>query len=524
MSFLRLALAAALAAAAGCATLEGQRHFESHLGSQSGAERECAEWYRALDEAIETAGVRDAQYARLPGFPYLRVDRPLASLRDRAAVSEPALQAFSQRLLELDIESRRHEIENLPLRSVESLPAIGKDPARSAALQRTRACGRLLREIDLATPAVRTGMLESAQVPDDYSAASRVLGLYPLTRIVFANGVRRSEAESRAAFAGELQAPAEAMLVRFAPPRPPLPPMTRAAVAGLLERAELDPLGQPALSERELARMAAAYAPSFEIAVSGDYDRFGQLRWGRQGSAPEVDAAATTVYVQQSFTRYREPEPNGRDLILLQLVYTVWFPERPPLGDADLLAGKLDGLVWRVTLAPDGEPLLYDSIHPCGCYHQFFPTPRAHPRPAPDALDEWAFVPQSLPRVAEDERPVVRLAPRTHYIERVGLARGADSVARYAFREYDSLRSLALPEGGRRSAFGPDGLVAGTERAERFLFWPMGIRSAGAMRQWGRHATAFVGRRHFDDADLIERRFELDLAEPPPGDSSRRAP
>jgi hypothetical protein len=29
------------------------------------------------------------------------------------------------------------------------------------------------------------------------------------------------------------------------------------------------------------------------------------------------------------------------------------------------------------------------------------------------------------------------------------------------------------------------------------------------MRQWGHHATAFVGRRHFDDVDLIERRFRL---------------
>jgi hypothetical protein len=53
--------------------------------------------------------------------------------------------------------------------------------------------------------------------------------------------------------------------------------------------------------------------------------------------------------------------------------------------------------------------------------------------------------------------------------------------------------------------------IAGTDRAESWLFWPMGIRRAGTMRQWGRHATAFVGRRHFDDADLIERRFELDL-------------
>jgi hypothetical protein len=34
------------------------------------------------------------------------------------------------------------------------------------------------------------------------------------------------------------------------------------------------------------------------------------------------------------------------------------------------------------------------------------------------------------------------------------------------------------------------------------------------MRQWGRHATAFVGRRHFDDPDLLERYFEL--ADPAP--------
>ena len=41
------------------------------------------------------------------------------------------------------------------------------------------------------------------------------------------------------------------------------------------------------------------------------------------------------------------------------------------------------------------------------------------------------------------------------------------------------------------------------------LFWPMGITSAGQMRQWGRHATAFVGRRHFDDARLLDQYFEL---------------
>jgi hypothetical protein len=51
--------------------------------------------------------------------------------------------------------------------------------------------------------------------------------------------------------------------------------------------------------------------------------------------------------------------------------------------------------------------------------------------------------------------------------------------------------------------------VPGSERGERWLFWPMGVPEPGAMRQWGRHATAFVGRRHFDDPWLLERYFML---------------
>ncbi len=55
--------------------------------------------------------------------------------------------------------------------------------------------------------------------------------------------------------------------------------------------------------------------------------------------------------------------------------------------------------------------------------------------------------------------------------------------------------------------FQPDGLVHGTERGERWFFWPMGIAESGAMRQWGHHATLFVGKRHFDEPHLIERYF-----------------
>lgn len=482
---------------AGCASI-GQGDDVS-----PGPVQACVQWYQALDRAVAHAGVQDAQYARIAGFPHFRVDRTLAALRGRAAQDPRAFQAFAERLGQLDLDARRYEILNLPAADVERLPPLGAGTTRDAALRRTAECGRLLRELDLAKPEARARLLERANAPDNYSLAARIVGLYPLTRLAFASGVRRWEEQTRQAFIESRPSPAA---VRYAPP--PIALFPRSVIAGLLARSALDPLGLPALSERELAALAAAYAPSFEISIGGDHDRFGELRWSRAGEMPEVNPSELAVYVKVAYTRYRER-------MLVQLVYTIWFPERPRLAALDLLAGRLDGIVWRVTLAPDGEPLLYDSIHACGCFHQFFPTPRARLREAPNRLDEWAFAPQHVPRVGEGERPVVRLAPDTHYIEQVGLVKGSDSLARYGFRAYDELRSLQRLDGGRRSAFGADGLVAGSERAERFLFWPMGIASAGAMRQWGRHATAFVGRRHFDDADLIERRFELDLGEAP---------
>ena len=94
--------------------------------------------------------------------------------------------------------------------------------------------------------------------------------------------------------------------------------------------------------------------------------------------------------------------------------------------------------------------------------------------------------------------PVVTIAAGTHYLRRVELVRGPDSLVRYAFRGYDELRSLPRGGGQQAGIFGRDGLIAGTKRAD-----------PGTMRQWGRQATA--AGRHFDDADLFERRFELDL-------------
>jgi hypothetical protein len=273
--------------------------------------------------------------------------------------------------------------------------------------------------------------------------------------------------------------------VRYAPPAGQRLP--RGVVAGLLGRASFDPLGYLALTAQEVDRLAATYAPTFEIETRADYDRFGWLRWRRGMSLPQVDAAEPTVYVHAAHTLYGEH-------VLLQLVYTLWFSERPARDTFDPGAGPLDGVVWRVTLAPDGEPLVYDAIHACGCFHVFFPTARAWQRPAPPDGTAEAFVVQRLPRAGEDQRPVVTLASATHDIEGVRLERAPESLVRYALLPYDQLLSMPRLVGDHRSAFGPDGRIAGSPA-----------------RQWGRQPIGASGRRHFDDADLLERRFELHL-------------
>jgi hypothetical protein len=100
------------------------------------------------------------------------------------------------------------------------------------------------------------------------------------------------------------------------------------------------------------------------------------------------------------------------------------------------------------------------------------------------------------------------VASGSHYLQRVVVSGQAPGAQPYELRHERELRALPLSGGGVASLYRADGIVPGTERGERWLFWPMGVREAGAMRQWGRHATAFVGRRHFDDPRLLDRAFQ----------------
>ena len=112
-----------------------------------------------------------------------------------------------------------------------------------------------------------------------------------------------------------------------------------------------------------------------------------------------------------------------------------------------------------------------------------------------------------MPAIDAPQRLVVRVTSRSHYLTDIRLDTGTRGTT-YAMAHDGDLRTLPYG-GGTRSVFGPNGIVPGTDRGERMVTWPLGVEDAGAMREWGRHATALIGRRQFDDADLIERRFQL---------------
>ena len=264
------------------------------------------------------------------------------------------------------------------------------------------------------------------------------------------------------------------------------------------------------LTKKQLTQLAEHFAPAFLIDEMSNADKIGHPTWSTNNSLT-VDTSRPVSFVRLAHTWF-----NGT--ILPQLVYTIWFPERPKESNWDVLSGNLDGIIWRITIGNDGKLLLADSIHPCGCYHLFFPANGINKRAEyvhQAEFSEGIETPQILPVYSPDNRLILRLAAKNHYLQ--ALFNEKELIPNRKTQSYDliignpipdyALRSMPLPNGDFKSLYQSNGLVKGTERSERWLLWPMGIKSPGAMRQWGKHATVFVGRRHFDDPYLFDKAF-----------------
>lgn len=457
-------LSVLLLAVGGCATLPPPPGAAT-------IQDECTPLLAALDAAAP--GSPSTQRA-VPGWPGLAADRFLAGF-DPQTLSAPAVEVWLARLAAAGRERETLQRTRLPAEVAAPLAPL---PTLAARLDACRATSLAAAE----APAALTRLHAAAQVPSDYSTAARVLGLWPLTVLPVQVLGARYRQETLARLADP--PPPAAGAQRFGPlPAPP-------PVVGRLRR---DALDVPVPSTAQLDALFALHAPVFEIDGRTPADLPGQpLRRadGRLDFRPEP-----RVYRWPSLGRLH-------DRPVLQLNWLIWFAARPPTEGA-LYAGVLDGLIWRVTLDPDARPYVYDSIHACGCYHLLFPRAGLRLTAAAVALAETPIAPYPAPAFRPGRHLRLRIASGTHYLIALGEDDG-HPVVPYRSVDYTALYTEADAEAdaGAQTLFDPDGLIPGSERPERWLLWPMGVASAGAMRERGRHAIAFVGERHFDDPGL----------------------
>ncbi len=470
----------------------------------------CANVIATVHRAIDDAGVNDVEARRISGFNFLRTNRFLASIgrRFRVDASDRAFDSWIDRLRALDQEAIEIELANIPDESADQLGirALGRTVPRKGIASAYRICAEEERRLLHTAPANRQRLVAAAKVPDNYSDWAQTVGLFPLTSIPVSRGWEQWKRDNLATFVQRIEElPVKGRVVSFVPPgsKPALSP---ASVARIVHRSRDPVLGIPTPTGRDRKLLLNAFAPVWQVDVTGTYDLVGQPTWSDDATSVNVDPSLPTV-----FTRISHAVVDGQ--VLLQLNYSIWFQQRPKSGPLDGLAGNLDGVIWRVTLGADGRALMYDSIHACGCYHLLFPMRQRWIEPnamSTYALKELPAVVRGLPTPRQNQRIVLRLATRSHYLVGVTVSGGgvrSHDQRRTRFAADHSLRSLPLPDRGRRSLFGRDGLVVGTERLERFVLWPTGVESPGAMRQWGHHAIAFADRRHFDDPQLFERIF-----------------
>ena len=445
---------------------------------------------------IDKHNLRNKEAAPVAAFPFLRANRNSVLMGKQVGAAIAGGQAadvlfadWVAQMRGLDRAARASEFRNRGDASMSSLARI-EDCADQMAAQ-----------LDMAD---YQALSKSVFVPDDYLDFQRIAGFYPLTAFAAHFGYEGWKRDNL----GSFDLGPDALVGLGVWESYQLSGQNDGGAATLaIEDIRKDAFGRLVPTAVELENIARAYAPEFRVRVQSDSDRIGHPSLSAKGAVAHVDIDRPTIFYRLGHTWFNDQWHP-------QIIYTVWFPERPAQGMFDILAGHLDALIWRVTLDEKGAPLIADTIHGCGCYHLFFPSPSLHRIEAPEDGDirETAESPAGAVASSVLTRPILWIDAVSHYLMAV-TARDqyeAHHTVASALVAEQLLGSLALGDGtGFASLYDEDGFVPGTERLERYILWPLGIDKPGAMRQWGHHATAFVGRRHFDEPELLGRYFDL---------------
>jgi hypothetical protein len=450
--------------------------------------RTCVNTLVDFKQQVALQQVKDAQVLWSPIYPHLAFDRFSLSL-----VNE--LNTPANRRLWLNYvagkatEQRKIEYQNLP----------DKQRIDKQALD---VCASELAQDSLTDDAFWQTLQRSPPVyPSDYQSWQRVVGIYPVTSLFLKPMIRTEQLRIRLAY--EQTAASNAITYAVAPKseiraKTPIGPYYPEAPLWMRQAREANDFSWPLLTDEQSSELLRFFAPHWQIETESNDDRPGKVSYDNDGKA-WVDTLRPVLYSYSSYTRFQ-----GQ--ILPQFNYVIWFANRPATSGFDLYAGQFDAVQIRLTLDEHGKPYIIDSIHSCGCYHMVLSLNPALIFADRDPDTEPPITLQGGRNMHPEEPITVTLGANDHMVK--GMSWQALGEHRsLTLLPYRQLRNLPLQSGNTKSLFDQEGMLEESERSERWFLWPFGVKSPGAMRQVGHHATAFIGERHFDDVDIFESLF-----------------
>ena len=462
---------------------------------------ETVRFFAELDAAVYQSGVGHGADFRVEGFPYLRANRFLVSLKQRLE-NDAQRHQWVFLMQQLDLAARKAELRNLPEALVQRLATdFGIGPDRENLMAKVVVDSDKLLAHDQRQPNFFEVLDVAVQETSEYSTLMRVFGLYPLAAIPVAIvTLRVNEDFAERHQLSEDERPTLGTLTTYGPAD--WVEFSELEIRKIMARSRQNPLGIPLPSADDQNKILAMFAPLMIQDEVADYDKLGAVVWTIQQVS--VDSARPLMYFYFSHA-YLNNTP------ILQINYVIWYSERSGPNSPRIERGNLDGLTIRVSLDDQGSPFMVDVMNNCGCYHFYAPRKERVKRILPSPLAIDAFVPTWLPDEFPRQRLAIRVMSGWHQVGHLGSRSIPTDYRPYQFEPYDQLEMLPKANARHESIFNSRGIAKYTERVESDIFIPMGVPQVGRMRQRGHHAIKFVGRAHFDDPYLFNKHFELNL-------------
>jgi len=457
--------------------------------------QECRDMFDMLDNIILSVNAQNSASYPVKGLSFLRTNRFLTELFIRAKTKKQKLDVISK-MQRLDISERKKEILNLSASNRRAVGLSDESSSPDTIMARLVRCSHELKTFYINKENFWDEIITKIKVPDEYKTYMRVLGGYPFAVLPVMYSIKESQKQ----FYKWHQSKESIDLseIQIYKPSRTVHAIWSTLIGQLYETSNLDEFGIPRLSQKQRRALAEIFAPIFFQQDHGSFDRPSKISWERGSPYFLTNIAAVYYYFSHTFI-HEQP--------VLQINYTLWYTKRTGKLAPPIEHGPIDGLTIRITLSPQGKPVIMDSMNNCGSNHFFIPNPSYVQRIKELSFGNSAFVPGWLPEKYPVRPLGIHILSGWHQINRISSVNNIGKSETYKLIPYEELENLADESSQTRNFFDSNGIAKNSERSRYLFLFPMGIHNIGSMRQRGHHAVSLIGRAHFDDANFFDLRF-----------------